>query len=118
VAFDLVQFWENHAAVMEPLQQSVSVDSKHHHKNKGNPSFPKRYLVYAAMFIAMIYIIAQAMNYTGSTLAGPTVFAILYSSVGIWTALYTARFDHYCGWVKNNIGRVQGIRRSQKFTLF
>jgi len=39
--------------------------------------------------IALIDIAAQTMNYTGATLAGPTIFAIIYSSVTIWTALYS-----------------------------
>ena len=39
--------------------------------------------------IASIDIIAQAMNYTGSTFCGPTIFSIIYSSVTIWTALYS-----------------------------
>jgi drug/metabolite transporter (DMT)-like permease len=35
----------------------------------------------------MIDIIAQTMNYSGATMAGPTIFAIVYSSVTIWCAL-------------------------------
>lgn len=29
------------------------------------------------------------MNYTGASLAGPTIFAIIYSSVTIWTAVFS-----------------------------
>lgn len=39
--------------------------------------------------IALIDIIAQSTNYTGATLAGPTIFAIIYSSVTVWTAIYS-----------------------------
>eukprot|EP00579_Thalassiosira_antarctica_P006760 CAMPEP_0201888966 /NCGR_PEP_ID=MMETSP0902-20130614/28830_1 /ASSEMBLY_ACC=CAM_ASM_000551 /TAXON_ID=420261 /ORGANISM="Thalassiosira antarctica, Strain CCMP982" /LENGTH=349 /DNA_ID=CAMNT_0048419381 /DNA_START=174 /DNA_END=1223 /DNA_ORIENTATION=+ len=37
--------------------------------------------------VATIDIIAQTMNYSGATMAGPTIFAIIYSSVTIWCAL-------------------------------
>lgn len=37
--------------------------------------------------VAMVDIIAQTMNYSGATMAGPTIFAIVYSSVTIWCAL-------------------------------
>ncbi|KAL9184998.1 hypothetical protein ACHAXT_002775 [Thalassiosira profunda] len=47
-----------------------------------------RSLLYAAA-IATIDIFAQVMNYTGVSLAGPTIFAIIYSSVTIWTAVYS-----------------------------
>jgi drug/metabolite transporter (DMT)-like permease len=39
--------------------------------------------------IAAFDISAQAMNYTGATLAGPTIFAIIYSSVTVWTAVFS-----------------------------
>ena len=39
--------------------------------------------------IAIFDLAAQAMNYTGSTLAGPTIFAIIYSSVTVWTAIFS-----------------------------
>jgi len=37
--------------------------------------------------VAMIDIVAQTLNYTGNTMAGPTIFAIIYSSVTVWTAV-------------------------------
>ena len=37
--------------------------------------------------VASIDIVAQTMNYSGVTLAGPTIFALIYSSVTIWCAL-------------------------------
>lgn len=39
--------------------------------------------------IAVVDIIAQTLNYSGSILAGPTLFAIIYSSVTVWTAVYS-----------------------------
>jgi drug/metabolite transporter (DMT)-like permease len=46
-------------------------------------------MILKASGIALIDIIAQATNYTGATLAGPTIFAIIYSSVTVWTAIYS-----------------------------
>lgn len=45
--------------------------------------------VLKASAIALIDVVAQTVNYTGATWAGPTIFAIIYSSVTIWTALYS-----------------------------
>ena len=40
-----------------------------------------------AAVIAMFDLSAQSLNYTGAALAGPTIFAIIYSSVTVWTAV-------------------------------
>ena len=37
--------------------------------------------------IAMVDVVSQTMNYTGSAMAGPTIFAIIYSSVTVWCAI-------------------------------
>mmetsp|Transcript_13879 Transcript_13879/g.28060 ORF Transcript_13879/g.28060 Transcript_13879/m.28060 type:complete len:428 (+) Transcript_13879:325-1608(+) len=50
------------------------------------PSLPT---IARAASIAVLDIVAQSMNYTGNTLCGPTVFAIIYSSVTIWAAVYS-----------------------------
>ena len=42
--------------------------------------------------IALFDIGATAMNYTGASLAGPTIFAIVYSSVTVWTAVFSRIF--------------------------
>jgi drug/metabolite transporter (DMT)-like permease len=42
-----------------------------------------------ASCIAAFDFIAQALNYTGSAMAGPTIFAIIYSSVTVWTAVFS-----------------------------
>jgi drug/metabolite transporter (DMT)-like permease len=49
--------------------------------------WPSRGTTLRACFIGAIDIVAQAMNYTGGAMAGPTLFAIIYSSVTVWTAV-------------------------------
>ncbi len=39
--------------------------------------------------IAIFDIASQTLNYTGASLAGPTIFAIVYSSVTVWTAVFS-----------------------------
>lgn len=39
--------------------------------------------------IAAWDISSTTMNYTGASMAGPTIFAIIYSSVTIWTAIFS-----------------------------
>lgn len=39
--------------------------------------------------IAFFDIGSQTLNYTGAALAGPTIFAIVYSSVTVWTAVFS-----------------------------
>mmetsp|Transcript_10537 Transcript_10537/g.16186 ORF Transcript_10537/g.16186 Transcript_10537/m.16186 type:complete len:429 (-) Transcript_10537:45-1331(-) len=55
-------------------------------------SWPSLKTIYKAVAIALVDIVAQAMNYTGSSFAGPTIFAIIYSSVTVWTALFSFVF--------------------------
>ena len=57
-----------------------------------NATMPPWSLVLKAGIIALWDLIAQAMNYTGAALAGPTIFAILYSSVTVWTAVFSLIF--------------------------
>jgi len=63
---------------------TISYDS-----TSSNDKPPSKAAIRNSALIAVIDIFAQAMNYTGSTLAGPTLFAIIYSSVTVWTALYS-----------------------------
>ena len=51
--------------------------------------WPSKPLLIKASCIALFDIFAQSMCYTGNNLAGPTIFAIIYSSVTIWTALFS-----------------------------
>jgi hypothetical protein len=46
-------------------------------------------LLWKNIVISIIDIFSQSMNYTGATLAGPTIFAVIYSSVTVWTAIYS-----------------------------
>lgn len=55
-------------------------------------SWPSWRTIFKASGIALFDIVAQVMNYTGASLAGPTIFAIVYSSVTIWAALYSQLF--------------------------
>lgn len=45
--------------------------------------------VYKSCGIAIFDLLAQILNYTGAGLAGPTIFAIVYSSVTVWTAVWS-----------------------------
>lgn len=47
-----------------------------------------------AIAIAIMDIAAQSLNYTGATLAGATIFAVIYSSVTIWTAVFSVIILH------------------------
>jgi len=50
---------------------------------------PSKKVLLQSASIALIDIMAQSLNYTGSTMCGPTIFCIIYSSVTIWTAVYS-----------------------------
>lgn len=53
------------------------------------PKWPTGPYIAKSALIAVFDSTAQAMNYTGSALAGPTIFAIIYSSVTVWTAVFS-----------------------------
>jgi drug/metabolite transporter (DMT)-like permease len=69
-------------------------------QNGGWP--PVRILLRSAC-VAGFDIVAQTMNYTGATMAGPTIFAIIYSSVTVWTAVFSrlllSRSLNLCQWL-------------------
>ena len=50
---------------------------------------PTLSMIWKAALISIIDIFSQTMNYTGATMAGPTIFAVIYSSLTIWTAIYS-----------------------------
>lgn len=54
-----------------------------------NRILPSKSALIKTSSIALIDIIAQSINYTGSTMSGPTIFAIIYSSVTVWTAVFS-----------------------------
>lgn len=49
-------------------------------------------LILKAIGISVFDTIAASLNYAGASLAGPTIFAIVYSSVTVWTALFSLIF--------------------------
>ena len=49
--------------------------------------WPCQKTLYKALVIACCDLVSQTINYTGSSMAGPTLFSIIYSSVAIWTAV-------------------------------
>lgn len=51
--------------------------------------WPSPRVLCKASCIAVFDFTAQALNYTGSAMAGPTLFAIIYSSVTVWTAIFS-----------------------------
>lgn len=51
--------------------------------------WPSKKSIHKATCIAIFDVVAQALNYTGSAMAGPTIFAIIYSSVTVWTAVFS-----------------------------
>ena len=54
--------------------------------------WPPFNIMLKACGIALWDIVSATLNYTGAGLAGPTIFAIVYSSVTIWTAI----FSYFC----------------------
>jgi len=52
-------------------------------------SWPTQSSVLKACGIAAWDIFSTTLNYTGASMAGPTIFAIIYSSVTIWTAIFS-----------------------------
>jgi drug/metabolite transporter (DMT)-like permease len=54
--------------------------------------WPSRTIIFKAVGIALFDIVATSMNYAGGSLAGPTIFAIVYSSVTVWTAVFSQVF--------------------------
>mmetsp|Transcript_25552 Transcript_25552/g.37748 ORF Transcript_25552/g.37748 Transcript_25552/m.37748 type:complete len:354 (+) Transcript_25552:319-1380(+) len=59
-----------------------------------NPSYvwPTTTPTIQAIGICLFDIVATLMNYTGASMAGPTIFSIVYSSVTVWTALFSQLF--------------------------
>ncbi len=57
-----------------------------------NVVWPNNTTILKTCGIAFWDISAQTLNYTGASLAGPAIFAIIYSSVTIWAALFSQAF--------------------------
>lgn len=54
--------------------------------------WPNKATIVKACGISFWDIAAQTLNYTGASLSGPAIFAIVYSSVTIWAALFSQAF--------------------------
>mmetsp|Transcript_4912 Transcript_4912/g.11695 ORF Transcript_4912/g.11695 Transcript_4912/m.11695 type:complete len:422 (+) Transcript_4912:109-1374(+) len=64
---------------------------------KGKEEWPtQRSPMYKAAGIALFDVVATCINYVGASHAGPTIFSIVYSSVTIWTAIYSR-------WILNRV---------------
>jgi drug/metabolite transporter (DMT)-like permease len=73
-------------------QDDASFDvssNKQNDMDEEEEHWPSRTLLLKASGIGIFDIFAQSTVYTGNNLAGPTVFAIIYSSVTIWAALFS-----------------------------
>jgi len=55
--------------------------------NNATTASPSFRTCFKAVIIAFFDLTAQSMNYSGAAMAGPTLFAIIYSSVTVWTAV-------------------------------
>jgi hypothetical protein len=53
---------------------------------------PSWRIIAKASLTACFDISAQSLNYTGASLAGATIFAVVYSSVTVWTAVFSRIF--------------------------
>jgi len=49
-------------------------------------------LILKAIGISVFDTVAASLNYAGASMAGPTIFAIIYSSVTVWTAIFSLLF--------------------------
>lgn len=61
-------------------------------QREGEQKWPHRYTIYKACGAAVWDIMSQSLNYAGASMSGPTIFAIIYSSVTIWTAIFSQIF--------------------------
>ena len=55
---------------------------------------PSLRVMLLSSLLSIFDIAAQVLNYTGAGLAGATIFAIVYSSVTVWTAVWNRIFLH------------------------
>lgn len=65
--------------------------------------FPDSETLIRTSAIAIFDIFGQTLNYTGAAYAGPTIFAIVYSSVTVWTAVFSriliSRYMNLLQWI-------------------
>jgi drug/metabolite transporter (DMT)-like permease len=68
--------------------QENSSENRQLHQQQHRQPWPSLSTRVKASGIALFDIAAQALNYTGASLAGPTIFSIVYASVTVWTAVW------------------------------
>jgi drug/metabolite transporter (DMT)-like permease len=69
-------------------EENSNISENHQQQQHKQPPWPSMRTRIKASGIAVFDIAAQAMNYTGASLAGPTIFSIVYASVTVWTAVW------------------------------
>jgi hypothetical protein len=57
--------------------------------NKTAEPWPSHVMILKGCGISFWDVMAQTLNYTGASMAGPALFGIVYSSVTIWAALFS-----------------------------
>ena len=70
-----------------------SQTQRQQNSNNGESSISTIVIVKASL-VAIFDIVAQSFNYTGASAAGATIFAMIYSSVTIWTAIFSRCLLH------------------------
>jgi drug/metabolite transporter (DMT)-like permease len=73
-------------------QTSATGDDKHGSRTEDERYWPSTPTILRAASIAVLDVFAQSLNYAGNNLSGPTIFAVIYSSVTIWAAVYSRCF--------------------------
>ena len=63
---------------------------------------PPRDRALQAIGIALFDCVATSLNYTGASLAGPTLFGVVYASVTVWTAVFAR-----CWWKHRTLSYAQ-----------
>lgn len=59
------------------------------HNSSRDELRPSKTAIGKAVLVAAFDIIAQTFNYTGASYAGASIFAVIYASVTIWTAVFS-----------------------------
>ena len=75
--------------ILPLLSTTTSTTSSGTTTGTTNPPWPGIRTIQKACGIALFDLCSQTLNYTGASLAGPTIFALVYSSVTVWTAVFS-----------------------------
>jgi len=88
---------DDDATAKEPTNNTNTNDTtmqqqRQQQQQQQQQHYPSRNMILKATVIAAFDICAQGLNYTGASLAGPTIFAVVYSSVTVWAAVFSRLF--------------------------